>query len=159
MDPNAPEAEGCRTQACGLALWRWWLLAVLGAPVMLTQWHGRAWWSFTKHTSTLPQSSKRYITHLLSMVCILPSRLSFAFEKAGQFFVSMKHHPRRPKLKILGLRQLLWLGPIYELPVEACSFKRRANPNWFRKSWGQGMNIILQPAACCACSFYHSGWN
>lgn len=40
VDPNAPEAEGCGTQACGLALWRQWLPAVLGAPVMLTQGHG-----------------------------------------------------------------------------------------------------------------------
>lgn len=52
----------------------------------------------------------------------------------------------RTKLKILKLRQLLWLGPIYELPVEACCFKGRANPNWFRKSQGQGVNIIFQSA-------------
>jgi len=59
----------------------------------------------------------------------------------------------RTKLKILKLHNLLQLGSIYELPVKACCFKNSTDPNWRQKFHGQGVNTVLQAAACCACSF------
>lgn len=147
MDPKTPEAEGCGTQACGLALWRQWLAAVLGALVMLTQGHGGAQCSFTAQTITSPELRKLHYSLAFSGLHFT-QHTDICFWKSWPALCVHETPPIvgsswRTKLKILGLRQLLWLGPIYELPVEACSFKGRANPNWFRKSRGQGMNIIF----------------
>lgn len=143
-----PEAEGSGTQACGLALWRCWLPTVLGAPVVLTLGHGGIQCSFTMRTAASPEQGSAQaalagpndpLVTLLSAVCSWKSWPVLCVHEAPPILGSSW----RTKLKILKLRQLLWLGPIYELPVEACCFKGRANPNWFRKSQGQGVNIIF----------------
>lgn len=173
--PNAPEAEGPETWGCGLALWRCWLAAgSIGSPcsgadpgtwcrtVQLHNTHchvpraalSRSCSSGARQPGVNTAFSGLHCTQH-TVVCSWKSWPGLCVRETPPILGSSW----RTELKILKLRQLLWLGPIYELPVEACCFQGRANTNWFRKSQGQGVNIIFQSAVCCVCRFCSWGRN